>query len=70
MADQIWAYDSSAYVILEHFAPDNEEITLSNYGMMLWGNSNYDYNEATMGYPSNFSRISYKNRGWTKPYLV
>ena len=70
MADQIWDYDSTAYVILEHFAPDNEEIVLSNYGMMLWGNHNYDYNEATMGYPSNFSRISYKARGWTNPYLV
>jgi glycosidase len=70
MADQIWEYDSTAYVILEHFAPDNEEIVLSNYGMMIWGNHNYDYNEATMGYTSNFSRISYKARGWTKPYLV
>ena len=70
MANQIWAYDSTAYVILEHFAPDNEEIVLSNYGVMLWGNHNYDYNEATMGYTSNFSRISYKARGWTNPYLV
>ena len=70
MADQIWAYDSTAYVILEHFAANSEEIVLSNYGMMLWGNHNYDYNEATMGYASNFSGISYKNRGWTNPYLV
>ena len=74
MANKIWDYDSTAYVILEHFAPDNEEIALSNYGMMLWGNLNYNYNEATMGYhdsnKSNFSRISYLNRGWTKPYLV
>ena len=38
--------------------------------MMLWGNHNYDYNEATMGYPSNFSGISYKNRGWASPNLV
>ena len=70
MADQIWEYDSTAYVILEHWAPDNEEIVLSNYGMMLWGSQNYAYNEATMGYASNFSRISYKVRGWTNPYLV
>ena len=52
-------------MILEHFADNSEETVLSNYGMMLWGNHNYDYNEATMGYPSNFSGISYKNRGWT-----
>ena len=70
MADQVWAYDSTAYVILEHFAANSEEIVLSNYGMMLWGNHNYDYNEATMGYTSNFSGISYLNRGWTKPHLV
>ena len=70
MADQIWAFDSTAYVILEHFAANSEEIVLSNYGMMLWGNHNYDYNEATMGYQSNFSGISYLNRGWTNPFLV
>ena len=70
MADKIWIVDSSAYVILEHFAANTEEIVLSNYGMMLWGNHNHDYNEATMGYTSNFSGISYKNRGWANPNLV
>ena len=70
MADKIWDNDSTAYVILEHFANNNEEIVLSNYGMMLWGNHNHDYNEATMGYASNFSGISYKNRGWANPNLV
>lgn len=70
MADKIWELDSSAYVILEHFADNSEETVLSNYGMMLWGNHNHDYNEATMGYASNFSGISYKNRGWTNPYLI
>ena len=29
-----------------------------------------DYNEATMGYSSNFSGISYLNRGWSHPHLV
>ncbi len=70
MADKIWAVDSSAYVILEHFAVNSEEIVLSNYGMLLWGNHNHDYNEASMGYASNFSGISYKNRGWSNPNLV
>ena len=70
MADKIWELDSTAYVILEHFADNSEETVLSNYGMMLWGNLNHDYNEATMGYASNFSGISYKNRGWTNPNLV
>ena len=70
MANKIWDIDDSAYVILEHFADNSEEIVLSNNQMMLWGNHNYDYNEATMGYPSNFSGISYKNRSWTFPYLI
>ena len=70
MADKIWDIDSTAYVILEHFADNSEETVLSNYGMMLWGNYNHDYNEATMGYTSNFSGISYLNRGWTYPHLV
>lgn len=76
MADKIWEFDPDAYVILEHLTANNEEIVLSNLGMMLWGNLNCAYNQATMGYESgpcgtwNFSGISYKNRGWTNPSLV
>jgi 1,4-alpha-glucan branching enzyme len=70
MADSIWSFDSTAYVILEHFAPNSEETILADYGMMLWGNMNYQYNEATMGYVSNLSGASYKSRGWTVPHLV
>ena len=60
------------YVILEHFADNSEEIVLSNAGMMLWGNMNHNYNEATMGYVnnSNFSGGYYRSRGWTNPNLV
>jgi len=72
MADEIWEIDSSFYVILEYFAANNEEIVLSNYGMMLWGNMNYNYNEATMGWLTNsdFSWASYKARGWSNPHLI
>lgn len=74
MADAIWSVNSDAYVILEHLADNSEERVLSNYGMMLWGNMNYKYNEATMGYhdsnKSDFSGISYKSRGWNDPHLV
>ena len=70
MADSIWAFDSTAYVILEHFTDNSEETVLANYGMMLWGNMNSQYNEATMGYASDLSRVSYKSRGWTVPNLV
>jgi len=70
MADSLWAFDSTAYIILEHFAPNSEETILANYGMMLWGNMNSQYNEATMGYVSNLSDASYKTKGWAFPHLV
>jgi len=72
MADRIWETNSNAYVILEHLAVNSEETALSNYGMMLWGNINYNYCEASMGYvsTSDFSGISYKSRGWANPNLV
>lgn len=74
MADQIRTVDPYAYIILEHFADNREEIELSDYGMLLWGNSNYNYNEATMGYhdggKSDFSWGYYGTRGWRQPNLV
>ena len=70
MADSIWAVVPDAYVILEHFAVNQEETVLSNFGMMLWGNMNYEYNEATMGYSSNLTNATYKSRGWSEKHLV
>ncbi len=81
MYDQLRAVDDNAYVILEHFAPNSEETQLIEHratnnpneqGMIVWSNHNYNYNEATMGYNSNsnFSGISYLNRGWTTPSAV
>lgn len=72
MADEIWNVNENAYVILEHFAANNEEKELAEYGMMVWGNMNYNYNEATMGWTanSNFSGASYQQRGWNVPHLV
>jgi len=72
MADRIWATDSSVYVIMEHLAEDSEEKVLANYGMMLWGNANWNYAQASMGYTneSDFSRGYFKTRSWSKPHLV
>ncbi len=74
MADKIWEVNPDAFVILEHFADNSEETVLANYGMMIWGNINYNYNEAAMGWnesgKSDFSWISYKKRGWQSPNLV
>jgi 1,4-alpha-glucan branching enzyme len=64
----------NAYVILEHFADNSEETELSANNMLLWGNLNYNYNEATEGFNtgslSDFSWVSYKQRGWADPHLV
>jgi 1,4-alpha-glucan branching enzyme len=72
MATQIWKRKSDAYIIFEHLADNTEETVLSNFGIMLWGNMNYNYNEGTMGYYQNsdLSWASYINRGWTNPNLV
>lgn len=72
MADEIWAVNPNAYVILEHFAENNEEIELSDYGMLIWGNVNHAYSEASMGWPGDwdFSWASYQERGWNMPHLV
>ncbi|MBK7869127.1 MAG: T9SS type A sorting domain-containing protein [Ignavibacteriales bacterium] len=74
MAQQIWTVDPNSYVILEHFADNNEEIVLANEGMMLWGNHNSNYSEAAMGYhdnnKSNFGGVSWKNRNFSSPKLI
>lgn len=72
MADALWKDDPNAYVILEHFADNKEEKELASYGMMLWGNMNYAYNQCTMGYGegSDISGLYYGNRDWSQPNLV
>lgn len=74
MADEIWKRKSDALVILEHLADNSEEKVLANYGMMLWGNMNHNYNEATMGYneggKSDLSWGVYTARNWNAPNLV
>ncbi len=70
MASQIWKVKPGAYVILEHFTDNSEEIALADYGMMLWGNNNYNYAEAAMGYSSDLTAVSAQGVGWTVPNLV
>ncbi len=63
---------SGSYVILEHFAANSEEIALSDYGMLLWGNLNYNFSQAAMGNisNSNFEGYLHTVRSWNRPYLV
>jgi 1,4-alpha-glucan branching enzyme len=74
IANNIWAVDPDTYIILEHFAENNEEKELANYGMMLWasGGTHDKYKEAAMGWnnSSDFSSASYKQRGWDSPHVV
>lgn len=70
--DTIMKHNSGAYVILEHLSENQEEKELASYGMMLWGNMNYNFNEATMGWTAN-SDLSWglhTERGWDKQHLV
>lgn len=77
-ADYQWEKDPNFYIIFEHLGSNNEEIQWVNYrlgedkGIMVWGNHNYNYNQATMGFgsESDFSWISYQNRGWSVPANV
>ncbi|MBK5208121.1 MAG: alpha-amylase, partial [Flavobacteriaceae bacterium] len=73
-ADHVWNQNptNKPYVIFEHLADNSEETVLADYGILLWGNMNYSYNQNTMGYSdqSDISWISYKNRGWDNPNVV
>jgi len=69
-ADHIWNIDSNAYVIMEHFADNDEEIVLSDYGMMLWGNMNYQFSQAAKGFASDLEWGDYTFRGWDDPHLI
>jgi len=71
-ADFVWSIDSDSYVILEHFADNQEETELIEYGMLVWGNMNFNYNEASMGYVSNsdLNGVLHTTRGWNDKHLI
>ena len=76
IASKIWEVNPKALVILEHFTANNEEQALTAYGngMMVWGNANSAFSEASMGYndsnKSDFSGASYQTLGFSKPGLI
>lgn len=76
LADVCWAANPNFYMILEHFADNWEEIALSNYGCLFWGNANCAYSQAAMGYPTGPCNwdfnwgVNYQARGWGNPNLV
>lgn len=73
-ANFMWSVSSDAYVILEHFADNDEEKELAEYGMMLWGNMHGAYKNAALGFTSGINAdlrwISHVQRGWNVPHLI
>ena len=69
-SDHIWEMDSSAYVIMEHFAENREEKEMAEYGMMLWGNMNHSFTELAKGFNQNLAWSDYTQRGWSEPNLI
>lgn len=70
--DSIQLYVPGSYVMLEHLGDNREEQEMSDMGMLFWGNMNYNFSEAAMGYVgnSNFSGALSVQRGWSNPHLV
>lgn len=73
-ADKCWeAGGEGFYVILEHFAQNIEEQELTAYGngMMTWGNTNHNYNQASMAKSgNNFYGVTHLSRGFSEPRLI
>ncbi|MBL7701999.1 MAG: T9SS type A sorting domain-containing protein [Ferruginibacter sp.] len=64
------------YMIIEFLGtqPSQEEQEYNAYGFMLWGNSNFTYNQCTMGFVANsdISAISYNSpqRAFSNPGVM
>jgi 1,4-alpha-glucan branching enzyme len=71
--DHIRSIKPDAYVILEHFCDNREELELAEAGMMLWNNLNEAYCESIMGWKNSRNDLSHGSatqRGWTIPALI
>ncbi|WP_345368660.1 alpha-amylase family glycosyl hydrolase [Algivirga pacifica] len=70
MADELWKVDQESYVILEHFAPLEEEEELTDHGMMVWGNINHDFRDTGKGGSASLDWQYYANRGMNEKGLM
>ncbi|MFM8437382.1 MAG: alpha-amylase family glycosyl hydrolase [Candidatus Kapaibacterium sp.] len=75
MASAVRTYDTTAVLILEHFADAREERELAERGFLLWHNMNGTYIDASMGWINGLldngtAQVYYKNRGLTRPANV
>lgn len=77
-ADYSWSLDPTHYTIFEHLGSDTEEQQWANYriaetpskGVMMWGKMTDYYNDLSMGYASNISRMTSTSRGFTANRLM
>jgi 1,4-alpha-glucan branching enzyme len=77
-ADYSWSLDPTHYAIFEHLGSNTEEQQWANYrlaetpskGVMMWGKMTDNYNELSMGYPSNISGMTSTSRGFTANRLL
>lgn len=78
MTDKIWAKHPDTYIILEHFADNEEETILANYtnadqtnSIMLWGNMHGSFETNIKGNNgANIDWASHTTRGWNQPGVV
>ncbi len=70
--NHIKSVNPNAYVILEHFAVNEEETVLANTGMMLWSAMHERYKQIAMGWQDNsdVSWAHHSSRGWNYPNLI
>ena len=77
-ADYSWGLDPTHYTIFEHLGTDAEEKQWADYragetpgkGVMMWGKMTDPYNELSMGYTSNISRMTSSSRGFVANRLM
>lgn len=75
MGESIRRYDTTAVLILEHFADAREERELAERGFLLWHNMNGTFIDASMGWINGLldngtAQGYFKNRGLTRPANV
>ncbi len=70
--DKMQAVSPGSICILEHFCANTEEKELSDYGMLLWGNLNYNFSGAARGAlaESDFNWGIFTSRTWNNPTLL
>lgn len=77
-ADYSWSLDPAHYTIFEHLGTDEEEKQWADYrvgetpgkGVMMWGKMTDPYNELSMGYPANISRMMSSGHGFAANRLM